>query len=117
MSLTSLWCTSRWINYIIVLLLYFEVWRKSSFDFGSKLRVLETRGKWTLEHDVSHDVYIYTYIWKKYIYIYIIAKVKFPKTYQCFIHIFEFYYFLYITLKLYKLRMTQNYIFEKVFII
>ena len=31
---------------------------------------LETRGKWTSNHDVSQDVYIY-------IYIYIFAKVKF----------------------------------------
>ena len=54
------------------------MWRKSSFDFGSRLRVLATRGKWTSEHDVSQDVYIYI-IFGKYIYIYIIAKVKFQK--------------------------------------
>ena len=44
---------------------------------------LTTRGKWTSEHDVSQDVYIYIYIFGKtifiYIYIYIIAKVKFQK--------------------------------------
>ena len=39
---------------------------------------LTTRGKWTSEHDVSQDIYIYI-IFGKYIYIYIIAKVKFQK--------------------------------------
>ena len=37
--------------------------------------------------------------------------------YQCFVHIPEFYYFLSVTLKLYVLRMTQNYISEKGFVI
>ena len=48
-----------------------------------------------------------------------IAKMKFPKTHTIVnaLYILKFNYFLYITLKLYKLRMTQNYIFEKVFII
>ena len=66
-------------------------------------------------------MYISIYIRGKiYIYIYIITKVKFPKTYIIVnaIYIPKSYYFLYITLKLYKLlRMTQNYIFEKVFVI
>ena len=54
------------------------MWRKSPFDFGFKLRVLATRGKWTSEHDISQDIYIYI-IFGIYIYIYIIAKVKFQK--------------------------------------
>ena len=56
------------------------MWRKISFDFGSRLRVLATKGKWTTEHDVSQDVYNYIYIGKNIsIYIYIIVKVKFQK--------------------------------------
>ena len=45
--------------------------------------------------------------------------MKFQKTYIIVnaLYILEFYYFLYIILKLYMLRMTQNYIFEKVFFI
>ena len=39
------------------------MWRKSSFDFGSRLRALVVKGKWTSEHDVSQDVYIYIYIY------------------------------------------------------
>ena len=63
---------------------------------------LPTRGKWTSEHDVSQ------------------GKSEVFKNlhhYQCFVRILEFYYFLSVTLKLYMLRMIQNYIFEKVFVI
>ena len=86
--------------------------QKVELKFG-----LVTRGKWTLEHDVSQDVYI-IYILVQiyiYIYIYIIAKVKFPKSYTIVnaLYIPEFYYILYISLKLYMLRMTQNYILRK----
>ena len=38
---------------------------------------LETRGKWTSNHDVSQDVYIYIHI---YIYIYIFGKTIFIYT-------------------------------------
>ena len=116
MSLTSLWYTSRWIDYTIVLLLYFKVWRKSSFDFGSKLWVLTTRGKWT--SSLRTCIYIYIFVVKIYLYIHN-CKSEVSKSlnhYSCFIHtwilLFLVYYF-----KLYMLRMTQNYIFEKLFVI
>ena len=69
---------------------------------------LATRGKWTLEPNLSQDVCIY-------IYTHIFAKAKFQKTYTIVnaLYILEFYYFLCVTLKLYMLRMTQNYILRK----
>ena len=57
---------------------------------------------------MSFKTYIFIYIFgKKYIYIYIIAKVNFPKTYTIIkaLYIPEFYYLLYITLKLSMLRI------------
>ena len=59
-------------------------------------------------------IFIYILV-QIYIYIYIIAKVKFPKSYTIVnaLYIPEFYYVLYISLKLYMLRMTQNYILRK----
>ena len=49
---------------------------------------------------------IFIYIFGKNIFIYIIAKVKFPKIYTIgyALYIPEFYYFLYIILKLYMLK-------------
>ena len=43
------------------------------------------------------------------------CKSEVSKTYTIVnaLYIPKFYYFLYVTLKLYMLRMTQNYIFEK----
>ena len=72
---------------------------------------LVTRGKWTSEHDISQDMYFFIYTH--------ICKSEVSKYYIIFnaLYIIEFYYFLYIILKFYMLRMTQNYIFEKVFII
>ena len=71
----------------------------------------------------SLKMYISIYICgKKKIYIYIYIhnyKSEVPKIYTIVnaIYIPKSYYFLCITLKLYKLRMTQNYIFEKEFVI
>ena len=81
---------------------------------------LATRGKWTLEHDVSQDMSIYIYIFGKNIFIYIHnCKSEVSKTYTIVnaLYLPEFYYLLYIILKLYMLRMTENYIFEKIFVI
>ena len=67
---------------------------------------------------MSLKMCIFTYIFfgkSIIIYLYIFAKVKFPKTYTIVnaSYILGFYYFLYITLKLYMLKMTQNYILSK----
>ena len=51
----------------------------------------------------------------QYLYIYIIEKVKFPKTYTIVNALYktEFYYLVHITLKLYMLRMTQTIFLRK----
>ena len=60
-------------------------------------------------------IFIYIFFGKKYLYIHN-CKSEVSKAYSIvnasYIYIPEFYYFLYITLKLYMSRMTQNYIFE-----
>ena len=50
---------------------------------------LATRGKWTLEHDVSQDIYIYIYI---HMYIHI-CKSEVSKTYTI-VNVLFFLYFV-----------------------